>query len=58
MIFLPLTFFTGLLELNFATTADPVILPVSGRILFYALFGILIATVLWMAYFFKRKGWL
>ena len=34
MIFLPLTFLSGLFELNFATTSEPFILPVSGALLF------------------------
>lgn len=34
MIFLPLTFFMSLFELNFTTTADPFVLPFSGGVMF------------------------
>jgi magnesium transporter len=58
MIFLPLTFFTGLLELNFATTENPIILPINGRVLFYFLLVVLLSTVVGMGTWFKRRGWI
>ncbi|MEZ4669219.1 MAG: magnesium transporter CorA family protein [Anaerolineae bacterium] len=50
MIFLPLTFFTGLFQLNFAQIADPIVLPVNGTLLFVLVMGA-------MLYIFRRRGW-
>ncbi len=58
MIFLPLTFFTGLFQLNFATTTDQIILPISGNIMFVVVMAAMIISVGVMAVVFRRQGWL
>jgi magnesium transporter len=58
MIFLPLTFFTGLFQLNFATTTDQIILPISGNIMFAVVMAAMIFSVGVMAFVFRRRGWL
>ena len=58
MIFLPLTFFMSLFELNFATTSEPFILPISGTILFILVIGAMMLSAGFMAFVFIRRGWL
>lgn len=58
MIFLPLTFFIGLFELGFASTADPFVLPIDGAVLFTLVMAAMISSVVGMAIFFRRQGWL
>lgn len=58
MIFLPLTFFTGLFELNFATTSDPIELPISGGVMFTVVVAAMIISALVMTIVFRRKGWI
>lgn len=58
MIFLPLTFFTGLFELNFATTNDPVVLPVSGSVMFVLVIASMVISAGLMAWAFRQRGWL
>ncbi|MBX3081977.1 MAG: magnesium transporter CorA family protein [Anaerolineae bacterium] len=58
MIFLPLTFFTGLFQLNFATTTDQLQLPISGGAMFIGVMVLMIASVLFMGVYFRRHGWL
>lgn len=58
MIFLPLTFFAGLFELGFATTLDPVVLPVSGALLFFLVITLMVSSATSMVVMFRRRGWL
>lgn len=58
MIFLPLTFFTGLFELNFATTSNPIILPIDGRLMFVLVVAAMLGSAAIMAIAFRRRGWL
>lgn len=58
MVFLPLTFFTGLFELGFATTSDPLVIPIRGATLFVLVIGLMIGSASLMAAYFKRRGWL
>ncbi len=58
MIFLPLSFFTGLFQLNFATTTNRIILPISGDVMFALVMIAMISSVVLMAYVFKKRGWL
>ncbi len=58
MIFLPLTFFTGLFELNFATTVDPIVLPISGTFMFFLVITLMVASATTMIVMFRRRGWL
>ncbi len=58
MVFLPLTFFTGLFQLNFATTTDTIILPLSGAAMFALVMGSMILSVGTMMFFFRKRGWL
>ena len=58
MIFLPLTFLSGLFELNFATTSEPVVLPVSGQTMFLTVISLMILSAALMALFFRRRGWI
>jgi magnesium transporter len=58
MIFLPLSFLTGLFELNFATTSNPITLPINGSVMFSAVIGLMILSVIFMGWFFRYKRWL
>lgn len=58
MIFLPLTFFIGLFELNFATTADQLVIPVSGKVLFILVVGLMLGSALMLAWLFRRNRWI
>jgi magnesium transporter len=58
MIFLPLTFFIGLFELNFATTVDPIVLPISGTIMFILVITLMVSSATGMILMFRRRGWL
>ena len=58
MIFLPLTFFTGLFQLNFTTTNDPLVLPVSGTILFLFIVALMFISVAGLVLLFRRRGWI
>lgn len=58
MIFLPLTFFTGLFELGFATTIDTIILPISGQVMFFIVLLCMILSATIMTWMFKRRGWI
>lgn len=58
MIFLPLTFFTGFFDLNFATTNDPMVLPISGGLLFSILIASMIISATMMTLVFRKRGWL
>jgi magnesium transporter len=58
MIFLPLTFFTGLFELNFATTSNPVVLPINGTFMFIFVILCMVVSASFMTITFRRRGWL
>ncbi len=58
MIFLPLTFLSGLFELNFATTSEPVVLPISGQTMFLVVVSLMILSAALMALIFRRRGWI
>lgn len=58
MIFLPLTFFSGLFELNFVTTPEPVALPFPGRTMFMLVLSMMILSAGGMYLFLRRRGWL
>lgn len=58
MIFLPLTFITGVFELNFISPTDPFLLPVSGAVLFISIMVAMILIVTLMIWYFRRQGWL
>ncbi len=58
MIFLPLTFFTGFFDLNFATTRDPFTLPISGQWMFGLIILSMLVSSLLMYGFFRYRKWL
>jgi magnesium transporter len=58
MIFLPLTFFTGLFELNFATTSNPLVLPINGTFMFLFVIMCMVVSAAFMTITFRRRGWL
>lgn len=58
MIFLPLTFLTGLFELNFTTTSNPFELPISGALLFFGVIVAMIVSAGIMLLVFRQRGWL
>lgn len=58
MIFLPLTFFSALFELNFATTADPFTLPVAGQTMLMLVVGLMIFSAVALFTLFRWKRWI
>lgn len=58
MIFLPLTFLSAFFELNFATTSQPVVLPIDGSVMFALIIMAMIFSTAIMTYMFRRRGWL
>jgi magnesium transporter len=58
MIFLPLTFFTGLFDIGFVETVDNMTLPISGRLLFVVVIAAMIVSAGLMAAVFRRRGWI
>ncbi|MEO1163310.1 MAG: magnesium transporter CorA family protein [Chloroflexota bacterium] len=58
MIFFPLTFITGLFELNFISTTAPFELPVTGTFLFVSILVSMVVIVTLMVWYFRRQGWL
>lgn len=58
MIFLPLTFFTSLFELNFTTISEPFVLPVNGGLLFIVVIAAMMLSAGVMTIIFRRRGWL
>ncbi len=58
MIFLPLTFFVGMFELNFATTSDQLTLPISGGVMFIMVIVAMVVSASLMVWFFRYKKWL
>jgi magnesium transporter len=58
MIFLPLTFFIGLFELNFATTSDPIELPIPGSLMLFAVLLAMTVSTVVLTISFRRRGWL
>jgi magnesium transporter len=58
MIFLPLTFLSGLFELNFVTTPDPLTLPLNGRVMFVLVLSLMVVSAGGMFWFLRRRGWL
>lgn len=57
MIFLPLTFIAGLLELNFITPEEPVIVPISGGVAFVFLLVFMTLIGGAMMWYFQKRGW-
>ena len=57
MVFLPFTFFVGLIGLNFVTIATPVILPVNGLVMFGLVTLLMLGSVAGMFAIFHRRGW-
>lgn len=58
MIFLPLTFFTGLFDIGFVETVDTLTLPISGALLFAVVIVAMIVSAGLMAVIFRRRGWI
>lgn len=58
MIFLPLTFITGLFELNFISTTDQFEIPLSGTALFIMIVITMILIVSLMVFYFRQQRWL
>jgi magnesium transporter len=58
MIFLPLTFLSAWFELGFATTSEPVELPISGAAMFAAIIAGMIVSTVALSLFFRQRGWL
>jgi len=58
MIFLPLTFFIGLFDLNFAQIPEPFILPITGTAMFFVVMISMVGSAAFMAVMFRRRGWL
>lgn len=58
MVFLPLTFFSSLFQLNFVTAAEPVVLPVPGNLLLGIVLMSMILSAVVMTVAFRKRGWL
>ncbi|MGJ3237102.1 MAG: magnesium transporter CorA family protein [Anaerolineae bacterium] len=58
MLFLPLTFITGVFELNFISTTEALELPVSGLVLSLLIFLVMLAIVTTMIWYFRQQKWL
>jgi magnesium transporter len=58
MIFLPLTFFIGLFDLNFAQIPEPFILPITGTAMFFLVMISMVGSAGVMFYMFRRRGWI
>jgi magnesium transporter len=57
MIFLPLTFISGFFELNFITPTAPLLIPLTGTMLFILIILSMVVIVGGMIWFFRRQGW-
>ena len=57
MIFLPLTFITSLFDIGFVNTANPLILPIGGNILFGFVIAAMIGSTGMMFWYFRKRGW-
>lgn len=58
MIFLPITFISGLFELNFVTTQTELQIPLSGILTFLLIMGVMVVIAVAMIWFFRRQDWL
>jgi magnesium transporter len=58
MIFLPLTIFTSLFQLNFTKIIDPMEISISGTILFLGIVLAMAISVTGMLIIFRRRGWI
>ncbi len=58
MIFLPLTFFMSLFELNFATIENPAIIPISGNYLLLIVLIMMFGSAGAMGYYFRKREWI
>jgi magnesium transporter len=58
MIFLPLTFFTSLFQLNFTTAAEPLVLPISGAVMFFVIVILMLLSVVFLFVLFRKQGWI
>jgi magnesium transporter len=58
MIFLPLSVFTSLFQLNFTHTTDPMEITISGAVLFMGIVVAMVASVGGMLFYFRRRGWI
>lgn len=58
MVFLPLTFITGVFELNFITPIDELMIPISGGVLFSVIVATMILIVASMVMYFRQQNWL
>jgi magnesium transporter len=58
MIFLPMTFIANFFELNFTTTAEPAVLPISGWVMLWVIVALMLASAGAMIFFMRRRGWL
>ncbi|HEX2622506.1 MAG TPA: magnesium transporter CorA family protein [Phototrophicaceae bacterium] len=58
MVFLPFTFFVGLIGLNFVTIETPVVLQVNGLVMLTVITLLMVASVAGMFLIFHRRGWI
>lgn len=58
MIFLPLTFFSSLFELNFVETPNPLILPITGSVMLILVVLAMAGSAGGMYFFLRRRGWI
>lgn len=58
MIFLPLTIFTSLFQLNLTRTIDPMEITINGGVLFFAIVLSMFISVCGMLIIFRRRGWI
>lgn len=58
MIFLPLTIFTSLFQLNLTRTVEPMEITINGGVLFFAIVLSMFISVCGMLIIFRRRGWI
>ncbi|MBZ0283837.1 MAG: magnesium transporter CorA family protein [Anaerolineae bacterium] len=57
LVFLPFTFFLGLFDSNFFTIGESTILPINGLVISIVITFLMIASIIVMRIFFRRRGW-
>lgn len=57
LVFLPFTFFLGLFDSNFFSVGETVNLPINGLVISVVITFLMVASIMFMRMFFRRRGW-